>query len=166
MISYEVKENDKVVRRGKVSLDVAPQEKKELAVNVSGLKAKVGTEYFVNFSVTTVEPEPLIPEGYEIAHEQFRLPIDPASRSFSVQGPALQCSENGNLLSVQSSRVAFVFDKSTGLVTSYKVKGTEYFHEDLVYSLTSGVLRMTMTMEARCLNVCKSGSSPARILMW
>ena len=124
-----MKENDKVVRRGKVSLDVAPQEKKELAVNVSGLKAKVGTEYFVNFSVTTVEPEPLIPEGYEIAHEQFRLPIDPASRSFSVQGPALQCSENGNLLSVQSSRVAFVFDKSTGLVTSYKVKGTEYFHE-------------------------------------
>ena len=129
MISYEVKENDKVVRRGKVSLDVAPQEKKELAVNVSGLKAKVGTEYFVNFSVTTLESEPLVPKGYEIAHEQFRLPIDPASRSFSVQGPALQCSENGNLLTVQSSRVAFVFDKSTGLVTSYKVKGTEYFHE-------------------------------------
>lgn len=129
MISYEVKENDKVVRRGKVSLDIAPQEKKELAVNVSGLKAKVGTEYFVNFSVTTLESEPLVPKGYEIAHEQFRLPIAPASRSFSVQGPALQCSENGNLLSVQSSRVAFVFDKSTGLVTSYKVKGTEYFHE-------------------------------------
>ena len=128
-IAYEVKGNNKVVRRGKVSLDVAPQAKKELAVNVGGLKAKAGTEYFVNFSVTTLEPEPLIPVGYEIAHEQFRLSVEALDRSFTVQGPALQCSENGNLLKVQSSRVSFVFDKSTGLVTSYKVKGTEYFHD-------------------------------------
>lgn len=83
----------------------------------------------MNFSVTTLEPEPLIPVGYEIAHEQFRLPVEALDRSFTVQGPALQCSENGNLLTVQSSRVSFVFDKSTGLVTSYKVKGTEYFHD-------------------------------------
>ena len=27
-------------------------------------------------------------------------------------------------------------------------------------------LRMTMIMEARCRSACKSGSSPARILMW
>ena len=50
MITYNVKENNKVIRRAKVSLDIAPQGKKELAVNVSGLKAKVGTEYFVEFS--------------------------------------------------------------------------------------------------------------------
>lgn len=161
-IAYEVKENNKVVRRGKVSLDVAPQAKKELAVNVGGLKAKAGTEYFVNFSVTTLEPEPLIPVGYEIAHEQFRLPVEALDRSFTVQGPALQCSENGNLLTVQSSRVSFVFDKSTGLVTSYKVKVLNISTTDSVCSLTSGVDRTTTTTEARCRNVCKSGNSRAR----
>lgn len=127
MITYQVKANDKVVRNGKVSLDIAPQESQELTVNVNGLEPKVGTEYFVNFSVTTVEPEPLVPVGYELAHEQFRLPIEPVARTFATDGPALKCSTDGNLLKVSSSRLNFVFDKESGIVTSYKVKGTEYF---------------------------------------
>lgn len=127
MITYQVKANDKVVRNGKVSLDIAPQESQELTVNVNGLEPKVGTEYFVNFSVTTVEPEPLVPVGYELAHEQFRLPIEPVARTFATDGPALKCNTEGNLLKVSSSRLNFVFDKERGIVTSYKVKGTEYF---------------------------------------
>ncbi len=127
MITYQVKANDKVIRNGKVSLDIAPQESQELTVNVNGLEPKVGTEYFVNFSVTTVEPEPLVPVGYELAHEQFRLPIEPVARTFATDGPALKCSTEGNLLKVSSSRLNFVFDKESGIVTSYKVKGTEYF---------------------------------------
>lgn len=127
MITYQVKANDKVIRNGKVSLDIAPQESQELTVNVNGLEPKVGTEYFVNFSVTTVEPESLVPIGYELAHEQFRLPIEPVARTFATDGPALKCSTDGNLLKVSSSRLNFVFDKESGIVTSYKVKGTEYF---------------------------------------
>lgn len=127
LITYQVKANDKVIRNGKVSLDIAPQESQELTVNVNGLEPKVGTEYFVNFSVTTVEPEPLVPIGYELAHEQFRLPIEPVARTFATDGPALKCSTDGNLLKVSSSRLNFVFDKESGIVTSYKVKGTEYF---------------------------------------
>lgn len=127
LITYQVKANDKVVRNGKVSLDIAPQESQELTVNVNGLEPKVGTEYFVNFSVTTTEPEPLVPVGYELAHEQFRLPIEPVARTFATDGPALKCSTDGNLLKVSSSRLNFVFDKESGIVTSYKVKGTEYF---------------------------------------
>ena len=127
MITYQVKANDKVIRNGKVSLDIAPQGSQELTVNVNGLEPKVGTEYFVNFSVTTTEPEPLVPVGYELAHEQFRLPIEPIARTFATDGPTLKCSTDGNLLKVSSSRLNFVFDKESGIVTSYKVKGTEYF---------------------------------------
>lgn len=126
-ISYQVKANDKVVRNGKVSLDIAPQASQELTVDVSGLEPKTATEYFVNFSVTTTEPEPLVPVGYELAHEQFRLPIEPVTRTFATNGPALKCSTEGNLLKVSSSRLNFTFDKESGIVTSYKVKGTEYF---------------------------------------
>lgn len=127
MITYQVKANDKVIRNGKVSLDIAPQASQELTVDVSGLEPKTGTEYFVNFSVTTTEPEPLVPVGYELAHEQFRLPIEPIARTFATDGPTLKCNTDGNLLKVSSSRLNFVFDKESGIVTSYKVKGTEYF---------------------------------------
>ena len=129
MITYTVKENNKVIRTHKISLDIEPQGRQEVNVNVDGLKPKTGTEYFVEFSATTVEPEILIPAGWEIAHDQFRLPIDPQPRTFAEGGPKLQCTTEGNLLTAHSSRVNFTFDKSSGLVTSYKVKGTEYFNE-------------------------------------
>lgn len=130
MIHYKVKENAKTIRSGKVCLDIAPQDSKLLNVNVSGLKPKAGTEYFVEFSVTTTQQEALIPVGYEIAKEQIRLPIEPLARIYKVDGPALSCSVEDELLKVASSKVYFVFSKKEGLVTSYKMNGTEYFTDN------------------------------------
>ena len=81
MISYTVKANGKTIKGGKVSLDIEPQGSKELNINLNGLKPKAGTEYFVDFVVTTTEPEPLIPAGHDIASDQFRLPIEPLART-------------------------------------------------------------------------------------
>ena len=130
MLTYEVKANGRIVRSGKESLDIAPQGSKEFTVPVGGLKPKAGTEYFVNFRLTTVHPEPLVPAGYEIAHEQFRLPIEPLPVDIAKGGgSALTVTQEGDELAASSSRVQFVFNKKTGIVTSYRVKGKEYFHE-------------------------------------
>lgn len=129
MITYTIMANGKAVRHGKVSLDIAPQTSKELQVNMAGLKHQKDTEYFVNFSVVTVQPEGLIKEGHEIASEQFRLPIEPIKSDLKTSGPALSVSENGDELVAFSSKVNFVFNKKTGLVSSYKVGSTEYFSE-------------------------------------
>ena len=128
-IHYSVLANGKTVKSGKVSLDIAPQASKEFTVPVSGLKARPGTEYFVNFSVIAVEPEPLIPAGYEIAYDQFRLPVEAERNTYKANGPALQTQTQGDELTVSSSKVNFVFNKKSGLVTSYKVDGTEYFKD-------------------------------------
>lgn len=129
MISYTIKANGKTVKGGKMSVNVEPQGSKEITIPVSGLKSKPGTEYFIYFNVTTTEPEPLIPVGHEIAYEQFRLPVEPSERTFATAGPTLKVSAEGNELSASSSKVSFVFDKKTGLVSSYKVGGTEYFKD-------------------------------------
>lgn len=129
IINYKVKENAKTIRSGKFTLDMAPQEIKSLDVNVAGLKPQTGTEYFVEFSVTTTKPEASLPVGYEIAKEQFRLPIEPLKHTYKMNGPALNCNAEGDLLEVESSHIHFVFNKQSGLVTSYKVGGTEYFKD-------------------------------------
>ena len=129
MVHYSVTANNKVVRSGKVSLDIEPQASKEFTVPVGNLKPQAGTEYFVNFNVTTVEKEPLIPIGHEIACDQFRLPIENPKKAFKTSGPKLTVSTNGDNLSASSSKVNFVFNRKTGIVTSYKVDGTEYFSE-------------------------------------
>ena len=129
MLIYELKANGKIVRSGKVSLDIAPQGSKEFIVPVDGLKPKTDTEYFVNFRLFTVEPEPCVPAGHEIAHEQFRLPIDPLPVKIATNGSALTVKTEGDVLTASSSRVQFVFNKKTGIVTSYRVKGKEYFQD-------------------------------------
>ena len=128
-INYAVKANGKVVKKGKTFLDIEPQGTKELNIDVAGLKAKPGTEYFVNFWVTTTEPEILIPVGHEIASEQFRLPIEPMAVAAHQTSGKTSVSNDGDEVKVSSPRMQFVFNKKSGLVTSYKVNGTEYFAE-------------------------------------
>lgn len=128
-IQYSVLANNKTVKSGKVSLDIAPQASKEFTVPVNGLKPQPGTEYFVNFSVKAVQPEPLIPAGYEIAYDQFQLPVRAEKDAYKASGAALKSASQGDDYTVSSSKVNFVFNKKSGLVTSYKVDGTEYFKD-------------------------------------
>lgn len=129
VVSYEVKANSKTVRSGKISLDIAPQQSKELNVPVGSLKPKAGTEYFVNFVVTTVNEEDGVPAGHDIAHEQFRLPIEPLSVALSTKGAPLKVKIEGDELVAFSDKVNFVFNKKRGMVTSYNVGGKEYFKD-------------------------------------
>ena len=128
-IHYAVKANERVIRSGKLSMDIAPQCSDTLQIKVAGLKPTSGIEYFVDFSVLNMEEDPLIPQGYEVAREQIRLPIESLPRSFKTNGPALTCREEGDLLTIQSSWVDFVFNKLTGVVESYRYRGTEYFKD-------------------------------------
>ena len=128
-INYAVKANGKVIRKGKTFLDIEPQSSQEFNVNLAGLQAKSGTEYFVNFWVTTTEPEILIPAGHEIASEQFRLPIEPLAIAEHKASGKTNITTEGDEVKVSSSKMQFVFNKKSGLVTSYKVNGTEYFSE-------------------------------------
>ena len=129
MMIYDVKANGKVVRSGKESLDIAPQAVKEFSVPVGNLKPKAGTEYFVDFYFLSVEKELGVPLGHEIAHEQFRLPIEPLPVEVKTGGKKLAIDSVGGKLVASSGKVTFEFDKNSGMVTSYKVNGTEYFKD-------------------------------------
>ncbi|MCC8174018.1 MAG: DUF4981 domain-containing protein, partial [Odoribacter sp.] len=130
-IKYSITENGKKIKESTVSVSLVPQESKVVTIPVSSLKAKAGTEYFVNFEVTAKQAEPLIPAGYVVAYDQFKLPIKSKSRNYaSAKGPELKTEESGNNLRAYSSKVNFVFDKQSGMVTSYVVDGVEYFAED------------------------------------
>lgn len=129
MMIYDVKANDKIVRSGKVSLDIEPQQSREFKVPVENLKPKEGTEYFVDFYFFAVEAEPGVPAGHEIAREQFHLPIEPMQVEIKTKGKSLVTEEAGDELIAQSGKVRFVFNKKSGMVTSYEVNGREYFND-------------------------------------
>lgn len=130
-LKYKILENGKIIREAALpTLNVAPQDSTIVTVPVNNLKAKPGIEYFVNFEVTTLQPAPLIPVGYMIAHDQFQLPIKADKKEYTnTSGPKLEVSDSGNNLIVSSSKVYFELNKQSGIVSSYKVDGQEYFSE-------------------------------------
>ncbi|MDR1557651.1 MAG: DUF4981 domain-containing protein [Tannerellaceae bacterium] len=129
-VRYTLYANEKPLGSGRLPLNLAPQTSGEVSIPmVATLKPQAGVEYFVNFSVTTTQADESVPAGYEIAYEQFLLPLKAEKRVYKAGGPALSVSSEGDILSVSSSGLNFVFDKRTGVVTSYKVDGIEYFNE-------------------------------------
>lgn len=129
-IKYRLLENGKVIKESVLNISLPPQDSTIVNIPISQLKTKSGTEYFLNFEVTTKEPEPLIPVGHIIAYEQFKLPIETEKQVYkNMNGPELKITDNGNELIVSSSKLNFTFDRQQGIITSYKVDGTEYFGE-------------------------------------
>lgn len=128
-IQYVIIANGKQIKTGILPLKLAPQASEIVTLPISSLKAQPGIEYFVNFNVTTMQAESSIPAGYEIAKDQFLLPINADKKVYKANGPKLTILEDNNLLKVESNKVNFIFDKKEGIVTSYKVDGYEYFNE-------------------------------------
>jgi len=130
-VKYKLFENEKMIRENILNISLSPQDSTIVEIPLSQLKEKAGTEYFINFEVVTKEPEPLIPAGYMIAHDQFVLPVKGEKLAYKNSGGAqLSVSEEGDNIKVTSSKVNFVFNKVKGVITSYKVDGYEFFKEE------------------------------------
>ena len=129
-VKYKIMANNRVVRQGTLPVTPAAQAYSTVTIPVSDLKAQPGVEYFLNFEVITKKAEPGVPAGYLIAYDQFKLPIEAAKKQYVAKGGAkLHIATKGNDLIASSANVNFVFNKSEGVVTSYKVNGTEYFKD-------------------------------------
>lgn len=61
MISYAVKANNKIIKGNKMSLDLAPQQSQEITLPVDGLNPQPGVVYLVDFDVTTIRRDGVIP---------------------------------------------------------------------------------------------------------
>ncbi len=128
---YNITENGKVISEGEISVSLLPQQWTDVSLPVSGLKAKPGVEYFINFQVILKEAQPLVPSGYIVAIEQFKLPLNEAKSEYTEGGnyASLQINDTDSKITVSSSNVNFEFDKASGVVTSYSVNGHEYFKD-------------------------------------
>lgn len=129
-IKYRLFENEKPIKEDVLKINIAAQDSAIVNIPVSQLKEKPGVEYFLRFEVTTNEAERLVTRGHIVAHELFELPIKGEKKLYTnTGGPHLSVSQSDSRVDISSSKVNFVFDKKTGIVTSYKVDGTEYFKD-------------------------------------
>lgn len=118
--------NGKMLKRNLLTLDIAPQQSKEIRLPFTAPAAKAGTEYFVNFSVVTRMAEPLIPVGHEIAFDQFAVGSKAEPAAYQGKGSELTYQVSDEEVVVESKQLRLLFDRKQGIVSSYCVNGKEY----------------------------------------
>ena len=128
-ITYNITRNGVKVKSDKIDVQLAPQETKEITIDIPTIEADSSDEYFVNFEFTQKEATHLVPRDHVVAIEQFKINEPKAAKPLYTEskGPKLNSTTTDKEITVKSSKVDFVLNKENGLVTSYKVNGTEYF---------------------------------------
>lgn len=124
---WELLENGTVVDEGEIDgLDIQAYEQKSITLPYNRNNFTDGSEYHLNIIFETKASTFFAPQGYELAWEQFRLPV---SEYVSLNQPNtnrnLQPSLNANHLIVAGDDFHVVFDKIFGRMESYHIDGEQ-----------------------------------------
>lgn len=120
---YTIFSAEKVLLKEKFDLNLKPYESQRMNIQRLRIYGHPGEEFFVRFSVKLKESQPFMPAGTEVAYDEFKLdwpsaPLEPLVSEKSVEF-------NTANLTVFNEDFSVAFDKVTGQIVSYLVKGTE-----------------------------------------
>ena len=124
---YSILEDGKEIESGSfVAPSLDPGESAYAAVPFAFKDRKPGKEYLLNVSAVVRKASKGIPAGHVIASEQFPLGARPVVKPYSSNVKANYKVNDGNVFTCTVGDAVFSFDKTAGVVSSYKVAGTEY----------------------------------------
>ena len=127
-ISYEIKSNGKTLKTGKINVQAEPQETKTVKIpGIAGL-FKDGQQTTIQFFVKQNKATQAIPAGWLVAKDQFIVNEFPKMQITNNKKP-VKLEDNATYMKVSGSNFEAAFDKSSGIMTSYKFKGTEYISD-------------------------------------
>ncbi|WP_207427958.1 glycoside hydrolase family 2 TIM barrel-domain containing protein [Pedobacter sp. SYSU D00535] len=118
---WELYRNGEKVKEAPFTLSLAPQQQKEVRLNIPSFKSQPGSEYYLNVYAYTKTGTDMIPAGHEVAREQFKQAGDFFAAK-PAQNRKLQVNKEGNRLSFSSGSVNGEFDVRTGRLIRYAGK--------------------------------------------
>lgn len=132
-IRWNIKADGRIISSGELStLNVEPGASEVVTIPFEKFEISPRTEYFLNLEVLTKEKAPLVPDGFVVATEQFRLPYYDSSSLPNIMGyQPLRHTVMNNQLTVTGDKFSVGFDSQTGLLNSYKMNGKEVIQKAL-----------------------------------
>ncbi|HCA81333.1 MAG TPA: beta-galactosidase [Bacteroidetes bacterium] len=124
-LRWTLLENGKQVRSGAIqSIDALPG--KAVAVDLGlNLSPRPGSEYFLQLSLVTKNAEGLVPAGHEQAKEEFAVAGQAPPAPFAADRTSVTIDDSGERVLLGNRNFSLEFNKGTGLIQSYVVKGKQ-----------------------------------------
>jgi len=118
---WSLSENGKMISNGKLDLTgMEPGTEKSVKVPFQISKPKSGSEYFVRISFIQNNDELWAKKGFEVASEQFQVPVTIADKPVAETKAPLTFAQNEKEVSVKGKGFTLVFNKKLGTFNSIK----------------------------------------------
>ncbi|GAB1308721.1 glycoside hydrolase family 2 TIM barrel-domain containing protein [Urechidicola sp. KH5] len=128
-LSWEIIENGKSIESGMIKdINVLPKETKDFQIPFKS-ELKPGNEYLLNVNATTKSEEPLIPEGYELAYEQFNLQAFEFPSEYTSKEGELTIADSDVELLISGKDFSVTFNKIDGVISSYTYQSNEIIEQ-------------------------------------
>ena len=126
---YIIFSAERELMKEKFDLNLKPYGSQRMNIQRLRIYGHPGEEFFVRFSVKTKEDQPFMPAGTEIAYDEFKLDWPSAPLESLLKEKPIQFNSGSN--SVYNDDFSVTFDKATGAISSYVVKGQELLKGEL-----------------------------------
>ena len=126
---YIIFSAERELMKEKIDLNLKPYESQRINIQRLRIYGHPGEEFFVRFSVKTKDDQPFIPAGTEVAYDEFKLEWPSAPLESLLKEKPIQFNSGSN--SVYNGEFSVSFDKATGAISSYVVKGQELLKGEL-----------------------------------
>ena len=126
---YTVFSAERELLKEKLELNLKPYESQRINIQRLRIYGHPGEEFFVRFSVKTKKDQPFMPAGTEVAYDEFKLDWPSAPLEPLVKEKQVQFNSGSGL--VYNEDFSVTFDKATGAISSYVVKGQELLKGEL-----------------------------------
>jgi len=106
------------------SLDIGASENKTLTIPFNTPRVKSGARYWLQLSLRTTKKELWADIGFELAKQQFELPISIPVQKTLASGKSVNVTDKASQVVIENDDFNLVFNKSSGYLTSYRVNNT------------------------------------------
>lgn len=125
---YEIKSNGKVLKKSTFNADVEPQNTKTIALPGISKVLKNRQLLTINFYAKQKNETRLIPANWIVAKDQFVLEDTFTIKNITTN-VAPKVTEGDDKIEIKGKNFETVIDKKSGIIISYKFKGTEFINE-------------------------------------
>ncbi|MDD4821622.1 MAG: glycoside hydrolase family 2 TIM barrel-domain containing protein [Bacteroidales bacterium] len=123
--AWTLTENGKEISKGTIKLpSIAPFEEKVITIPCNVKNVVPGADYYLRVSFSLGEDKLWAKKGYELAWQQFKLPISaPAVLEQTIQMPPLTMTNDNQQIVVKGNAFSLTFDKVSGTFTRIERNG-------------------------------------------
>lgn len=126
--TYTIKSDGKEIASGTLNVNIAPQETKSFQIPDFKTDNEKHSILSVVFEAKQRKADRLIPAGWVVAREQFVNNNLTAKNYLTSKKPSVK--GDANKVEVSGQNFSIVFDKKSGIMTSYVVNNTEYVNDN------------------------------------